>query len=307
MTRAGHPAMTHVHRSFDGRTVSIPLARVLPTRQVPKGMRQSPKYLTILASIREVGIIEPLAVHPEKGRDGFYILLDGHLRLEALKELGAAEAVCLVSTDDEGFTYNKRINRLSSVQEHKMILKAIEKGVPPERIAQSLNVNVERIRERQRLLDGIIPEVVEILKDRHVSQGAFAALRKMKAIRQLAAAEMMVSANRYTTNYARMILATTRPELLVDGVKAKPAAGVTPEQIARMEREMEKLQQDYRSVEDTLGETMLVLVVAKGFVNRLLGNTTVAAYLGKHHAELAEELGRVMEGIAIDARTTERE
>lgn len=299
--------MTHVRRSFDGSTVSIALDRILPTRQVPKDVRQSPKYRTILASIREVGIIEPLAVHPEKGSDGFYILLDGHLRFEALKELGATEAICLVSTDDEGFTYNKRINRLSPVQEHKMILKAIEKGVPAERIAQALDVNVERIRERQRLLDGIIPEVVEMLKDRLVSQGAFAALRKMKAVRQLAAAEMMVSANRFTTNYAKMILATTRPELLVEGAKAKPATGVTPEQIARMEREMEKLQQDYRAVEDTLGETMLVLVVAKGFINRLLGNSAVAAYLAKHHADLVGELRGVMDGIAVDARTTARE
>jgi hypothetical protein len=188
-----------------------------------------------------------------------------------------------------------------------MILKAIAKGVAPERIAQTLNINVDRIRERQRLLDGIIPEVVEMLKDRHVSQGAFAALRKMKAVRQLTAAEMMIAANRYTTPYARMILATTRPEFLVEGVKTKAAPGVTPEQIARMEQEMEKVQQDYRSVEDRLGETMLTLVIAKGFVNRLLGNPAVVSYLGRHHQELAEELRRVMEGIAFDARTNERE
>lgn len=302
--------MSHVRRGFDGKTITIAIAQILPTRQVPKDIRQSPKYRTILASIREVGVIEPLAVHPEtggQGKSGYFILLDGHLRLEALKELGATEAVCLVSTDDEGFTYNKRINRVSAVQEHKMILKAIEKGVPPEKIAESLDVNVERIRERQRLLDGIAPEVVEMLKDRMVSKGAFAALRKMKQGKQIVAAEMMIAANRFTTSYARMLLATTRPEHLVEGAKAKRAAGVTPEDIARMEREMEKLQQDYRTVEDTAGETMLVLVVAKGFVNRLLGNTAVAAYLKKHHADLSEELGRMMEGIALDARTTERE
>ena len=63
-------------------------------------MRNTPKYQTIVASIREVGVIEPLAVHPETDS---YILLDGHLRLEALKELGAVEAVCLVATEDEGF------------------------------------------------------------------------------------------------------------------------------------------------------------------------------------------------------------
>lgn len=129
--------MSGIDRGFEGGTILLPLDRILPTRQVSKDVRKSQKYRTILASIREVGIIEPLAVHPEKGasdENGLYVLLDGHLRLEALKELGGTEAVCLVSTDDEGFTYNKRINRLSAVQEHMMILRAIEKGLAPERI-----------------------------------------------------------------------------------------------------------------------------------------------------------------------------
>jgi hypothetical protein len=51
------------------------------------------------------------------------------LRLEALKELGETETLCLIATDDEAFTYNNRINRLAIIQEHKMILKAIERGV----------------------------------------------------------------------------------------------------------------------------------------------------------------------------------
>jgi ParB-like chromosome segregation protein Spo0J len=186
--------MSGVHSGFEGGTILLPLGRILPTRKISKDVRKSQKYRAILASIREVGIIEPLAVFPEKDasdENRLYVLLDGHLRLEALKELGATEAVCLVSTDDEGFTYNKRINRLSAVQEHMMILRAIEKGLAPERIALALNVNVDRIRERQRLLDGIAPEVVEMLKDRIVGQAIFKHLRKMKPVRQIAAAEMM--------------------------------------------------------------------------------------------------------------------
>ena len=46
--------------------------------------------------------------------------------------MGETEVVCLVSTDDEAFTYNKRVNRLAIIQEHKMILKAIERGASEE-------------------------------------------------------------------------------------------------------------------------------------------------------------------------------
>lgn len=256
-----------VTQGFEGTTIVVSIDRILPTRKLPRDFRQTPKYRSILASVREVGIIDPLAVHPEKGGgsgDGLYILLDGHLRLEALKELGGQQAVCLVSTDDEGFTYNKRINRTSPIQERRMILKAIEKGASPERIASALAINVERIRERQRLLDGIAPEVVE------------------------------------------MLLATTRPEHLADGAKPKPAAGVSPEDIARMEREMDKLQQDYRAVEETLGETTLALVVARGFLGKLMGNGAVADYLDRHHGDLVGELRRMVPETSIDPAAAEQ-
>ena len=47
----------------------------------------------------------------------------------ALKELGRECVSCLVSRDDEAYTYNKYINRLSAIQEHCMILKALQAGV----------------------------------------------------------------------------------------------------------------------------------------------------------------------------------
>ena len=57
---------------------------------------------------------------------GPYMLVDGHLRHAALSDLGNSEAPCLIADDDEAFTYNKRVNRLATIQEHYMIVKAIE-------------------------------------------------------------------------------------------------------------------------------------------------------------------------------------
>lgn len=302
--------MTAIKRAFAPEIVSIPLGQILPTRQLSKEMRTSVKFATILASVRELGIVEPLAVHPSTTPDASgapcFILLDGHLRIEALRQLGATDALCLLSTDDEGFTYNRQINRLTPVQEHKMILEAVRRGVTAQRIADVLNVNVDRIRQRQYLLRGIAPEVAEMLKHRMVSQGVFRVLRKMKPMRQIETVEMMISANCFTLRYADMVLVATRPELLVEP-KQKPGETVSAEDIARMEREMEKLYHDYRLVEDTLGETMLVLVVAKGYVARLLRNEAIAAYLSRFEPDLGRELAVVMEAVTADARSLERE
>ncbi|WP_343596895.1 plasmid partitioning protein RepB C-terminal domain-containing protein [Pseudomonas sp.] len=301
--------MTVVKRAFEPDLITVRLQLILPSRQVTHDMLTSVKYAAILASIRELGVVEPLAVHPElvhgAGKEPRYLLLDGHLRLAALVQLGAKDALCLLATDDEGFTYNRQINRLTPIQEHKMILEAIRKGTTAERIAEVLSVNVGRIRERQRLLRGIAPEVAEMLKTRMVSQAVFRVLRKMKPMRQIELVEMMMSANCFTGRYAEMVLAATRPEQLVEAKKV--SGGVTAEDIARMEREMEKLYHDYRLVEDTLGETMLVLVVAKGYVSRMLRNQTIAAYLERFEPDLVRELAGVVEAVTADARSLERE
>lgn len=301
--------MSDIKQAFEQRVIAVPLERILPSRKVEQLMPGSKKYASILSSIQELGIVEPLVVHPKPLVDGgitSYMLLDGHFRLEALRSLGAKEALCLISTDDEGFTYNRQINRLTPIQEHNMIISALKRGIDAERIAKVLGVNVDRIHDRENLLRGIAPEAAEMLKVRMVSQDVFRALRLMKPIRQIETVEMMISANCFTRNYARMVLAASRPEMLVE-TKKKATTEVSAVDIARMEREMENLHHDYKQVEDTLGETMLVLVVAKGYLMRLLRNVNIATYLHHHYAELLEELVSIMEAVASDARQLERE
>lgn len=85
----------------------------------------------IISSIREIGLTKFPVITLK--HDGYY-LLDGHLRVHALKMLDIQNVDRLVSTDDEAFTYNNHVNRLSNVQEHRMIAKAIERGVSFERL-----------------------------------------------------------------------------------------------------------------------------------------------------------------------------
>jgi ParB-like chromosome segregation protein Spo0J len=109
------------------------------------GTKSGKKYTQIVSSVRAIGLVEAPVVTPDKRRAGSYYLLDGHLRVEALKDLGVNEVECLISTDDEAYTYNKRLNRLAAVQEHRMIVRAVDRGVRPERIAEALNLDVATI------------------------------------------------------------------------------------------------------------------------------------------------------------------
>jgi hypothetical protein len=64
-----------------------------------------------------------------------------------------------------------------------MIARALERGVSEEKLARALDVDVKVIRQRRSLLDGISPDVAELLKDRSVGHHAFQKLRKMKPVR----------------------------------------------------------------------------------------------------------------------------
>ena len=254
----------------------------------------------VVASITEVGLIERLAISPVDRKTGQHVLLDGHIRLLALRELGCTEAACLVATDDESYTYNNRINRLSSVQEHLMMRRAIERGVSPERLSKALCVDITHINKKVALLNGICPEAVDLLKDRQFSYEVTVALRKMKPTRQVEAVELMISANNTTLTYARALVMATAAEMLVNGKAEPKVKGVSQEQVNRMEREMSGLQDQYRTIEQTFGEDMLNLVLAKGYVSKLIDNRSVFRYLERNHGPVLEQLMSLVRATAAD-------
>jgi hypothetical protein len=197
--------------------------------------------------------------------------------------------------DDEAFTYNKHINRLSTIQEHRMIVKAVERGVPEDKIAQALNVDVQNIVRKRTLLDGICEEAVELLKDKMVAGAVFRILRRMKPMRQIEAATLMNDSATYSTSYARAILAATPQDQLEDPEKPKKVKGLTPEQMARMENEMAGLQREYRMVEDSYASDVLNLTLLKGYLTKLLENNRVRRYLERNHSEILSQFEQIAE------------
>lgn len=225
---------------FIPEPLQLPLTAILPSRKVPNGLLASRKYRQILASIKAVGVIEPLSIG-KRDRGGRYLLLDGHTRLVALQELGVDVIPCLVAFDDESYTYNNRINRLSSIQEHLAIRRAVERGVTPERLAKALDVDISHVIKKLTLLDGICPEASDLLRDQTFSPNLGAVLRKMKPTRQIECVELMVGANNVTVAYAQALLATTSSDMLVNGTKPRRTAKATAELIAITEREQKNV------------------------------------------------------------------
>ncbi|MFA5160430.1 MAG: plasmid partitioning protein RepB C-terminal domain-containing protein [Candidatus Omnitrophota bacterium] len=292
--------MSKVALGFDPNTIRVPLDNLLPSRKIAIGLLQSRKYLQILASIREVGVIEPISVIAADAAAGTYLLLDGHVRVVAMRDLGYTEANCLIAKDDEGYTYNTRINRVSSIQEHRMIRRAIDRGVSREKVANTLGVDVSLIHKKASLLDGVCDEAIEMLKDRQFSTNVTSVLRRMKPMRQVQCVELMIDCNKFTSDYANALLALTPPDMLVDSAKPRKQTGVTPEQLARMEREMANVQGQYKLVEQNYGQDVLNLVLAQRYLEKLLANKMVARYLRQHQPEVLEQFEKIVATKSLD-------
>ncbi|ENZ78295.1 MULTISPECIES: plasmid partitioning protein RepB C-terminal domain-containing protein [Ralstonia] len=291
--------MTKPPLGFVPEPLLLPLSAVLPSRKTPEGLATSRKFKQIIASIEAVGLIEPLSVG-KPDRTGQYILLDGHTRLVALKQLGFEQVPCLVATDDESYTYNNRVNRLSSIQEHLMIRRAVERGVTPERLAKALDVDISHIIKKLNLLDGICPEAAELLRDQTFSANLGAVLRKMKPTRQVECVELMVSANNITVAYAQALVAATPSNMLVGEVKPKKMTGVSADQMAKMEREMGNLQEQFKLAEQSYGQDILNLVLAKGYLAKLMANEAILRHLTKKHPDVLNEFDSIVRMVTLD-------
>lgn len=293
--------MSNVALGFLPKPLMIAVDSILPSVKLDPSVLDTHKYRQIRESIAEIGLIEPLVVSAVDRKTGKHLMLDGHLRLQAMKEHGYTEIPCLVSTDDESFTYNNRINRLSTIQEHVMIRRAIDRGIPLVKLSKGLSLNVSLLIKKSNLLDGICSEVVEILKDRDFSTEVASLLRRMKPTRQVECAELMVAANSVTASYARALLAATQPEMLAPGQKKPRPPALSQEQVARMENEMSNLLGQYKIAEQSHGEDMLNLMLARGYIVKLMDNPRVMKYLQANFPEILEEFGKIVELTSIEA------
>jgi ParB-like chromosome segregation protein Spo0J len=279
--------------------------------------RDAKRFAMIVQSIKNQGLKKPIKVselEADEGEGPTYDLVCGQGRIEAfralgyteipavvvkiskedrlllaLKQLGWKTVEIIVASEDDRFTYNARVNRLPPIQAHKMIVKAVKNGVKPERIAKALSMPMETVNTLLNLLDGVNPEATDILRDKHITAEAIRLLRKVSGLRQIEIAEVMVSANNFTKAYAEALVLATPKDQMLSPQEPKKKAGMTAEELSRMEREMEALEKDFKSIEANYSENMMSLTLGRGYIKRLLENNRVLRHLREHHGELLTE------------------
>ena len=104
----------------------------------------------------------------------------------------------------------------------------------------------------------------------------------------------MVAMNTYSCTYAKSLLAATPQSQLAEPAKPKSVKGLTDEQMALMENETANLDRAFKMAEQSYGTDHLDLVLAMGYLGKMLGNARLVRYLAQHQRVRLIELGLIV-------------
>src|ERR1700733_2792785 len=184
--------------------MDIPIIRLRPLRDRKITKRE---FDRILSSIKVVGLIEPLVVYPE-GDD--YVILDGVQRYRALLEMGVEIAPCILGKQREAFTGNRMVNRVSPVQEHRMIERSLGE-VDEAAIAAALGVSSLGHRLKKTLLKQLHSDVAYAFDAGKINRVCAREFTYVKPHRQKEILQAMETYKDYSTTFVRTLVVKTPP------------------------------------------------------------------------------------------------
>ncbi|MDX4945466.1 plasmid partitioning protein RepB C-terminal domain-containing protein [Providencia manganoxydans] len=280
-----------IKQCFKNSFSSYPLDSLINSIVLPCNVKSSSKYKQILSSIAEIGLIEPIVIFINDNNE--HKILDGHLRVEALRDLGIQFAHCLISPVEETYSYNKRVNRLTILQEQKMLQKAIESGVSIDKLCSVLGLSAEIINTRLHISDGISKEALALLAEKNIAISVFNVLRKVKPYKQTEFVSTMIAVNNFTRKFALSMLYALAPEHLVKKNNETIENTDIVKKLSRLEKEMASLQIETQNIQNEYAENNLSLIIIKSYIIKLLNTNDVIHWLYDNHVEYLDILKKV--------------
>ncbi|VAC35691.1 plasmid partitioning protein RepB C-terminal domain-containing protein [Enterobacter hormaechei] len=287
-----------IKQSFLNEFMQLDVYKLIPSKPLIHNIKNSIKYQQITTSIAELELVEPILVYFDKKENEIRIL-DGHLRVEAMKELGIEKAACIISTLDDTFTPNKHVNHMNPIQEYKMIKKALTK-VSVEKLSAVLGISVDNIIGKTNLLTGIDPIVISLLSDKPVPRTTFSILRKMKPIRQIEAVESMIGFDNYSRGLAVSMLDNTPEHLLAKEIKQPLKNNQAKQAMRRLEREMSVTKEETSKIKNEYGANTLKFSIARSYIDSLLSSPKILHWFLENEPQYLTELKNISKINSID-------
>ncbi len=139
-----------------------------------------------------------------------------------------------------------------------------------------------------------------MLQDKQFPPDLTRVLRNMKPKRQVEALELMIASNGIMMTHAEALLKATPPEQRTDSILPTKPKAPPMEQIAKLEKEMNQVQTQYQDAEQHYGSDLLNLMVAKGFITKLLTNESVKHFVESNNSEILAHFELVINTISME-------
>lgn len=267
----------------------IPIQKLLPLTE-----RKFSKtaYAKVAASIRAVGLLDPLVVFQENSH---YLILDGRLRHQIFLDQGVETVPCLLWKEKEAFTANRMVNQLSRAQEARMIRKSLEE-LDEKTIAQAFGLSQIKHRLNANLLKKLHPKIVELYESERLSTRCVKELSFVSPKRQEEILKIMEGCKDYGVTMAKALVLKTPA-----GQRVKASAGTkTPwstnkngrTDLLNKLKDAEQQQDFYSTIYRQYSINLLKLVV---YARRLLVNPAARAFLDEHYSEIVSDFESIIE------------
>jgi len=267
--------------------IDVPIVRLIPRNE----RSVSAKYRKrIEASLRAVGLIEPLVVYPV-GDD--YEILDGCLRYRILLEMGVETVPCLIAPQREAFTASRMVNRLSASQEMRMLRKSLEE-LDEKTIAGALGIAGIKHRLNINLLKKLDPTVVKAFEANKLNLQCARELTHVSLERQAEILKLMESCNDHSLTFAKGLVLKTpiAKRTKTNGAKTPwTRADEKKQDLLKRLREAEQQQEFYSGLYRQYTTNLLKLVI---YVRAMLSNQRVRAYLEEHHPNQCRDFEQIV-------------
>lgn len=155
-------------------TPQIPIKRIVVNPEQPRQVFDATELEELAGSIREHGVIQPIAVE-ECGGD--YILHDGERRLRAAKMAGLTTIPAIVSPPLNGTGPRERLERALVANVQRSEMHVIEEGYAYQRlitefgysiqgVAQKIHKHYSRVHFCVSLVTQLEPEILQLMLER---------------------------------------------------------------------------------------------------------------------------------------------
>jgi len=260
--------------------LDIPIVKLVPLR---KRNISKQAFRRILASIRMCGLLSPLLVYPENDN---FIILDGYQRYLALLELGVEIAPCISWNQKEAFSANRMVNRLSPIQESRMIERALNE-LDEKTIADALGLDQIGHRKQKTLIKHLHAAATSALDQELITKACARELTFVNTERQTEIINTMKQYNDFGVAFARNMILKTSPKQRMQKKHGKKTPWAHVEQ--KKDELMSKLQESeqkhnfYSSLYKQYSIDLLKLTI---YTRSMITNVRLRDYLQINHQNI---------------------